>query len=838
MSANLPLIWADKKNSPLLADFIAKYGAEYCMTAEEINQLRNAVNEMAVIQQSTFLGAAEPAFTPAGTGTAYWLAIKPGTYANYGGFVVAANEIAFIIRDAAGAFSITKSSLVIPDSKIKTWIAQSYSSGDQVNYQGKDWTANSATVSGDVPATSTKWDDRLSGYISGEPLFDIAKTVNLFNKATVSAGVYSDTYTNFTPSTVEGTSDFMAVTPNTAYKRVGTPEYYIYYFDTNKQFLSSVLYANIVTTPANAYFVKIHYRTGDINGIMFTLSSVNTSSYIPFTLPSIKVKNVFLNTAEIIVSPVVYLNDPLEQKMTALESQTTNGSGLGWLLERNQFKGQFNFFSAWILCSTIGETVTMKIYKTTDGIAQWNPTSSNTALIATKEFTNFNANSGIQFECFFDNVIEYPDDKDLYIYFENVNKKLRMFRNENSYTGVASTLLELRNPQTNYFLDATGYTTQLPILALVNKMEYQTNKKLTVDLSNKIVIPDVIYAVVGKELNIYKNSILDIPNQIDSFEIILTNITLGWTSNSDSSGITINDRSLKFKPTTAGQSHIIRCNVLDYKRQVVGTKDFQIKTVSKTAGTGTKNIVMAGDSLTEGGTGESALKLYNAIISDGGFTPVMVGTKVNGFNSAVKHEGYSGQTFGFFTGSISPFYVGGQINYQAYATAKGVASIDIFHIQCGINDVLSGIFFNGATLIPDIITNLTSIVDKVLSADKGFPNCKIIIGLEPYGANGENFVSSRNTNELKRKMMLLNNAISAKFYQDETGFKYHANVWVAPNSLTIDRDYGYPYSMVKVCEFADVSQTEKQFADTVHPNGYGNEQIANSVYSMIRRVLQ
>jgi hypothetical protein len=51
MSSNLPLTWNNKKNSPLLADFIAKYGAEYCMTAEEINQLRDAVNEMAVLQR-------------------------------------------------------------------------------------------------------------------------------------------------------------------------------------------------------------------------------------------------------------------------------------------------------------------------------------------------------------------------------------------------------------------------------------------------------------------------------------------------------------------------------------------------------------------------------------------------------------------------------------------------------------------------------------------------------------------------------------------------------------------------------------------------------------------
>jgi hypothetical protein len=186
MSSILPLNWADKKNSPLLADFIAKYGTEYCMTAEEINQLRDAINEMAVIQQSTFLGAAEPTFTPGGTGRAYWIAVKKGTYANYGGVVVASSEVAFIIRDAAGAFSITKSAVttvagppgadsIVPGpagptgtAKILTWIAGAYALGDQVNYLGKDWTANSDTLMGDIPGTSTKWVERLSGYSNTE----------------------------------------------------------------------------------------------------------------------------------------------------------------------------------------------------------------------------------------------------------------------------------------------------------------------------------------------------------------------------------------------------------------------------------------------------------------------------------------------------------------------------------------------------------------------------------------------------------------------------------------------------------------------------------------------
>lgn len=52
MSTNLPILWLDKKNSPELEAFLKQYGDQYCMKAEEINQLRDAVNEMGVIQQS------------------------------------------------------------------------------------------------------------------------------------------------------------------------------------------------------------------------------------------------------------------------------------------------------------------------------------------------------------------------------------------------------------------------------------------------------------------------------------------------------------------------------------------------------------------------------------------------------------------------------------------------------------------------------------------------------------------------------------------------------------------------------------------------------------------
>jgi hypothetical protein len=195
MSANLPLTWSDKKNSPELEAFLKQYGDQYCMKAEEINQLRDAVNEMAVIQQSTFLGAAEPAFTPAGTGRAYWIAVKPGTYTNHGGVVIVSNELAFIIRDAAGAFSISKTGFVIPAAinKIIPWTAIAFASGDQVNYLGKDWFANAAIVAGDVPGTSSKWVDRLTGYLDKSTGITLSDSKNIYNSTFNISGKYINT---------------------------------------------------------------------------------------------------------------------------------------------------------------------------------------------------------------------------------------------------------------------------------------------------------------------------------------------------------------------------------------------------------------------------------------------------------------------------------------------------------------------------------------------------------------------------------------------------------------------------------------------------------------------
>jgi lysophospholipase L1-like esterase len=320
MSNNLPINWADKKNSPLLADFIDKYGSEYCMTAEEINQLRDAVNEMAVIQQSTFLGSAEPTFVPAGTGRAYWIAVIPGTYPNHGGVVVGTNEIAFIIRDAAGGFTVSKSVLdlssvvgpagpVGPEGatgptgpastvpgppgpastvpgpqgpqgsslKVPSFVNQAYPIDSQVNHLGKDWVSNAATLSTDIPGTSPKWLERLSGYgldINTKATLRTGK--NLFNKANITSGFYvSSSNGTLIASGLYHTSEFMRVLPSSQYimNINGT----IAFYDINKVFISGTNSGSVVfTSPSNAVYLRATIVQATINTHQIEQGSVST----------------------------------------------------------------------------------------------------------------------------------------------------------------------------------------------------------------------------------------------------------------------------------------------------------------------------------------------------------------------------------------------------------------------------------------------------------------------------------------------------------------------------------------------------------------------------------
>lgn len=91
------------------------------------------------------------------------IGVGAGTYTNWGGMVVPANNIGTLSR-VGGVYAVSLTAFT-DVNKILPWVAQSYLINAQVNHLGIDWVSNAATVAGDVPGTSSKWVNRLTGYI-------------------------------------------------------------------------------------------------------------------------------------------------------------------------------------------------------------------------------------------------------------------------------------------------------------------------------------------------------------------------------------------------------------------------------------------------------------------------------------------------------------------------------------------------------------------------------------------------------------------------------------------------------------------------------------------------
>lgn len=213
MSANLPILWADKEDSPELKAYLEQFSNKYYFTAAEINQLRDAVNEMAVIQQSTSLGIAEPTDTPTGTGRNYWEVITPGTYTNFGGVVLEANKRGLIYRNELGIYSISK-------------------------------------VGFDL-STYAKLVDLINKA-------DLEPAKNKFNKNTITAGYLLSNTNGLSANAAYNLSDYIKVIPLSSYISNKTMRY-VTYFNASKVYVSGGASANStsITVPAGVEYIRI-----------------------------------------------------------------------------------------------------------------------------------------------------------------------------------------------------------------------------------------------------------------------------------------------------------------------------------------------------------------------------------------------------------------------------------------------------------------------------------------------------------------------------------------------------------------------------------------------------
>jgi hypothetical protein len=309
MSENLPILWEDKINSPELKAYLKQFGKNGYMTAEEVNQLRDAVNEMSLIQKSTFIGVAEPTDVPTGTGRGYWEVITPGTYTKFGGKVLGFDERGLIARDTAGVFTMSK----------VAYSFRSYVKNDDLNkmlkatisFNEKEFTGrklNSGT--GIIESTGS---GNISEYISINALFKYGVS-NLGNSNATHAGVVF-----YDIDKLEIVSSIIVVS--------STP----------------ILDTGVLITPSNAVFIRIAYAPTRVVGvpILYSISAQqlgNDIKKLDLRIDQNKINNERLLKANIVFNEKAISGSKLSSTTGILES-----TGFGFISEYISINALFKY---------------------------------------------------------------------------------------------------------------------------------------------------------------------------------------------------------------------------------------------------------------------------------------------------------------------------------------------------------------------------------------------------------------------------------------------------------------------------------------------------------------
>lgn len=241
----------------------------------------------------------------------------------------------------------------------------------------------------------------------------------------------------------------------------------------------------------------------------------------------------------------------------------------------------------------------------------------------------------------------------------------------------------------------------------------------------------------------------------------------------------------------------------------------------------TLRILMIGDSYTEFGIYENFVKdMYVAASSD---TLIkFLGTNYNwwpqyyAIERGIYHEGYSGKNWNFFANDINgPFVFDetGNMNFQRYIDEKiNGEQPDIVTVFLGVNDVGrcddSSIESIDA-YIDDIFseTKMTKVINSIVNV---LPDKKIGIALTPpLNAREYTYVYADSTILGFEGRKKVHHRLCQR-YEDYFKELNNPNITVIPSNVCIDILLG----------FGDT--------DSIHPNSYGYEQIANSIYGWMK----
>lgn len=271
------------------------------------------------------------------------------------------------------------------------------------------------------------------------------------------------------------------------------------------------------------------------------------------------------------------------------------------------------------------------------------------------------------------------------------------------------------------------------------------------------------------------------------------------------------------------------------------TATSNIRVVNRNGGDGaTKNILVSGDSLIEGGLTTPVGLMYKLLSEDADYNINQIGLLQKSYEDVLyKHEGHGGWSWETWTnpiyentpyqGKTNPFMHNGVLDFKNYMSVNfsGLPqTIDYFIMSLGTNDVGQGYLTKTDEQILQVIEQAKTFINALLA---DFPNCKVGIGLPGIGYQMDEIFKAE---RFKLLIMKLNSMYIETF---DNG-KYNPNVTCIMHGAWADPNNSYIMTEQPIGQY--IPTEERICSDRIHPDISGYECWGLAYYSKIRAWMQ
>lgn len=336
-----------------------------------------------------------------------------------------------------------------------------------------------------------------------------------------------------------------------------------------------------------------------------------------------------------------------------------------------------------------------------------------------------------------------------------------------------------------------------------------------------INIPSKIYAVVGEELNLYFDNVINGKDTDYEFDVDFGN-----------KGQQFED-FFRFVPDVK-ETRTLTFRVIK-NNQVLASKTTSVIVSTKASGSGTtKNAVVIGDSTTNNGI--TVTKLNENFSSDS-MGLATLGTRGTGVN---KHEGRSGWTARQFvatesaSGVTNAFYnpSTSKFDFSYYLSNNSIARPDYVIINLGINDMFG--LTSDASLEAKMDEAIADFETMINSIKANSSTIKIGLALTiPPNYSQDAFAKDYSTGQTRWRYKR-NNILWVKRMIEHFSGKESQNIYLIPTNSVIDTKYNYGFVEEKVNARSEITRQVSQANGGVHPVASGYWQIADAYWFWLK----